>query len=468
MEQLTLRENQQAVMDYMLASPTRSALIAGAVGFGKTLLSVEYAKAVNAQTVLVIAPKNTFMFDFKGWRPTFKRQGFTLPQLTILSTNTNWEKLRKGEAGIYYINREFFGISGTEAMPKMNKVTGTLSKGRPMRYDWSQISPDLVIFDEIHAAQNRKSNIADVLKRLKPTYKVGLSATPAGDKFKGIWSVTRWLFPDHVDRSFWRWAMQWAVVESDPYAGKVVKEELKAGEFVKTLPCYVFIESDMPPENRIEVKVNLSRAQSDQYQQALHEEIVWLEDNPLVIDYPIVRRTRLKQMALGTVIGEEVDEEGNIIVRFDHNTVSSKLDWVQQYIADNPDENLLIVTSSNTYSEAVAQRLGSQARAWNGNTKDKDRAKILESFGKDVKYIVAQHRAIAEGIDGLQYHAHTLIALDENLYNTLNIQVVGRLNRYPQSKPVDYYVLLAEDTIDTTDMENLLKKAAAIRESTHV
>src|SRR5690606_9039146 len=145
--------------------PTKAALIGSEMGQGKTLTAVEVATRLGVKTIVVICPLSVRV----NWERTFTRQGNLLDQRRIDGTKKGkaaWEMLAHNEPGIYILGREYFRTK-----------------------DWSKIKPDMVIFDEVHAVQNRKSIGFRKLKLLKPTWKLALSGTPAGNKFQGMWSI---------------------------------------------------------------------------------------------------------------------------------------------------------------------------------------------------------------------------------------------------------------------------------------
>src|SRR5690606_17902543 len=197
-----------------------------------------------------------------------------------------WEMLAHNEPGIYILGREYFRTK-----------------------DWSKIKPDMVIFDEVHAVQNRKSIGFRKLKLLKPTWKLALSGTPAGNKFHGMWSITRWRWPDIIDRSFWRWVTDWARSEEDYFSGIKILGEREPGAFVASLPCYVRREANLETEYIEEIRyVELTPAQRKLYEQMEKDSLMWLEENPAVAEVPIVQRIRLRQVTLGVPIINEVNE----------------------------------------------------------------------------------------------------------------------------------------------------------------
>ena len=212
---LTLYPEQEEVVQRMLEEPTRAVLNASSLGTGKTVCTVELVKRLDAKTVLLIGPLNVD----KAWKKTFEGQNVVLPFYHINSTKAGLQAfadLKARVPGIYYIGREFFALSGTDKKRK----DGTYA--RKARWSWASVKPDVACWDEAHSASNRKTASADALRPLKAGYKVALSATTAGNKFQGFWAVTRWLWPEQIPKSFWKWADEWAVVEPDEYTYKKV------------------------------------------------------------------------------------------------------------------------------------------------------------------------------------------------------------------------------------------------------
>ena len=64
----------------------------------------------------------------------------------------------------------------------------------------------MVIVDEVHRIANHRTQSFRAVKALKSKYRLGLSGTPAGNKPVNIYGVLKFLNPDSVDRSFYRFA----------------------------------------------------------------------------------------------------------------------------------------------------------------------------------------------------------------------------------------------------------------------
>lgn len=322
------------------------------------------------------------------------------------------------------------------------------------------ITESWVTTHNCHGASNRKSVSAQALWPLKAGYKVALSATPAGNKFQGIWSVCRWLWPDVIPRSFWKWADQWANVVPDPYTHKRVEDEKNPGAFVKSLPCYIYGETKVQEPLVKRIECDLLPSQRKQYADLKKQALTWIEDNPLVADLPITLRIRLRQASLAEMSLTE-DEE----VYFDLDADSAKIEVLTRIIRDNPKENLLILTDSQRFAEVVAHRLGPRAVEWSGKTSQVERQTILRTFGAEngPQYIVGVIPALAEGVDGLQHHARIVVWLNKSSNGILNVQAMGRLNRTGQKHRVTSVEIVARNTLDTADIDVLNMNAAQMK-----
>ena len=424
-----------------------------------TVCTVELVKRLDAKTVLLIGPLNVD----KAWKTTFENQGVDLPFVHINSTKAGLQAfadLKARVPGIYYIGREFFALSGTDKKRK----DGTYA--RKARWSWASVKPDVACWDEAHSASNRKTASADALRPLKAGYKVALSATPAGNKFQGFWAVTRWLWPEQIPKSFWKWADEWAVVEPDEYTYKKVTGEKNPGAFVKSLPCYVKLEANLQEPLVKRFECPLTPEQRKQFDELKKQAMTWIDNNPLVADLPITLKIRLRQATLAEM-NLEVGDDGTERVYFDLDAPSSKIDTIEQIIAANPDENLLILTDSQRFAEVAAHRLAPCAVEWSGKTSKQERQDILETFGRPggPKYIVGVIPALAEGVDGLQHHARIVVWCNKSTNNLLNIQASGRLNRTGQKHRVTSVELVAPNTLDTAEIDWLNVTAAEMKAS---
>lgn len=442
MDALTPTDEQDTAIRRMVREPTRAALNGSTMGAGKTLKAVEVVKGLNPNVVLLIAPLGTRL----GWEVTFKRQGVQLPFRWINSTvdgkkNENYWWLQV--PGIYFVGVEYFVRLGWN--------------GKARTKIWLQ-QPDVALFDEAHRGQNRNSKTHKTLMQLKAGYKLAMSGTPTGNSFEGAWAVTRWLWPSIIPTSFHAWADEWCKFEYDHFAprNRKIVGEKKPGAFFNSLPCYVRIESELNVDLDVDgVYVELYPKQRKAYQQLEQEMVTWIEGNPLVVEFPISLRARLRQASLGLF---SVDAEGN--VSFDSQCESSKIDKMMEVLKDDfDDEPALILTDSRKFADVVVARLGN-AVAWHGEVSQAQREDAKQRFiNGDVKYLVAVISAIAEGVDGLQHATRNMLWLNRSDNRILNEQAMARVYRQGQKRQVRSRELIAVDTYDSGVLSSQLKKA---------
>lgn len=432
LSKLVLEDRQEKAVEKIISEDTRAALNASLMGTGKTLMGVESAIRLEAKTILIIGPLNTYW----GWWDTIQRQTGYSSTIAKIDSSKNGKQaevdLRANKPGWYFVGREYFRSK-----------------------EWLKVKPDMVMVDECHFAQNRNSKSFKALMHLDAGYKLSMSGTPYGNKFEGFWAVSRWLWPSIVPRSFWKWAEKWAKMVYSPFSSKEINGELNKGAYANSLPCYIRLE----PNHNLEVieetrYVDLLPAQKKIYDKFERDLVVWLEGNPMVAEVPIAARIRLRQITLAV---PTLDESGEVI--FADDAKSTKYQALKEIIEDNPDEPMLLLTDSQKYASLVARRLGDKAFEWSGKANQKQREEAKQKFLKgEIKYIVAVIPAIAEGVDGLQDVCSTIVWLSHSDSNLMNQQVVDRIRRRGQKQAVKIYDIVARDTYDEGQLSSLVQR----------
>lgn len=442
MEALTPTALQQKAIDKIIAEPTRAALNGSTMGAGKTLIAVEVAKGLGAETILLIAPLGTRL----GWKVTFERQGVKLPFKWINSTKDGKQAFEDWQwqlPGIYFVGVEYFVRMGWDGGKRTN--------------NWSK-EADLVLFDEVHRSQNRNSKTYRTIKAVKGGFKLSMSGTPTGNKFDGAWAVTRWLWSDLITPSYHGWVSDWCKTEYDHFApgNRKVVGELNPGSFFNSLPCYIRIESDLKVSIDEDVRyVELTAQQRKAYSQLEDNMIAWVEGNPLVVEFPITLRARLRQATLGMFTVEDSGE-----VTFADDCKSSKIDAMLDILHNDwDDEPALILTDSRKFADVVVSRLNGAA-AWHGNVSQSEREDRKKQFlDGDIRYLVAVTSAIAEGVDGLQHATRNILWLSRSDNRLLNEQAMARVMRQGQKKTVRSIEIIALDTYDSGVLSSHIERA---------
>lgn len=454
LEPLTLRPEQEAAVKRMAEEFTSAAIQASELGTGKTLMAVELTRRLGAQTILIVGPLHTRY----GWEKTFARQGVTLDFRFVNGKKDGklaLADLKAGVPGIYFAGREWFRLQ-----------------------KWVGYSVDFFCWDECHAIANRTSAGYKALRPLKRGYTLLQSDTWFGGQFDGAWSVTRSAWPDLIDSSFYRWRDRWCATEFDPftYDKKRITGEKNPGEYVESLPCYIRLEANGSEPVFEEARIDLTPAERRAYRGMEEDSVAWLKDNPLIPNLPPERYIRLRQLGMGEASVRQVErvytdkETGEKKKRladqvyYETGFKSSTLDTLKQILADLGDKKVLITSDHATFIRAAAPVIG--AFAWIGEASQEEREAAKKEFIEgDLKYIFAHPAAISEGTDGLQLSSHVLIRVSKSDNSVLNRQLIGRLNRFGQTKQVVVVDLIRNGTEDDAQAATALRKQEAINKS---
>lgn len=468
---LELDAKQQEVVDQILSGRHEGgAIIAGEMATGKTNVAVKVCQELALPVVLLACPiKGTRV----SWKRTFRAGGYKGEFYNLTNDEAeNFARLKAGEPGVYIIGREYLHLCTKPVIRNGVEL-------RPAHIDWLKVRTiDIAIFDEVHAAANRKSATYHAWFSVRPkTLKIGMSGTWFGNRFEGAWAVSRAIWRDRIDRSFWRWAEKWTRIEyqcprcmapqEDDEPGlcyacyermtpktiiRSVGPEKAAGEFVKTLPAYfrwtAELDGDDPAgwePTQETLIVELGPRQRKAYTQMEDDALAWLEDNPLSADLPVSKYSRLRQLALGllSVVGDKV--------WLKPDAESAKIDALVEWLNDHPEGNVLIGTDSRILADILPHRLKKESvTLWTGGTSHKDREKILSSWGMSDRreILVATIPAMAEGVDGIQHVCSTLVWMSKEKSEILNQQFRARLLRRGQKSRVHEVEIVAAETKD--------------------
>lgn len=443
LEKLVLHDYQETAVAKILED--KVSLVKAPTGAGKSVTAVEAILRAGTSVNLVLGPLHTVT----GWANTFARQGGE-PMRVIDRRKAGKQAhldLAGGVPGNYFIGRELFRQEG-----------------------WKYIPVDFAVVDECQTFTNSKSKSHSVLMSLKADYKIAMSATPAGNRFEGLYAVTRWLWPEFTGKSIWKWMTEWCRTEKDPYSYMKAVGEKNPGEYLASIPSYVPMPSIYKETPNIyEIEVELGADQKRAYKQMERDSIAWLDENPLVSELPSTRYMRLLQMVLAVPTVESYFDESSGEMKdkitFEEGARSAKADALEELLSDLEDTPAMVYTHSRVFATFLTKRLqakGFDARQWIGGMSAEEKAYKLENFGREFKIMVATIPAIGEGVDGLQHISHTEVWMSVSDNRYLNVQCMGRLSRQGQESTVNRYVIRAVDTVELKQNDRIKVDSAVL------
>lgn len=446
---IELDSDQLAAVERMVNEPTKAALNASLYGTGKTVVTVEVAERIAPHGVkLIVAPIHTQT----SWIETIHAQYPAAKAVKINSTVAGKKALEDFlslRPGYYLVGREYL------ATRRVSELIGKMVT-----------KVDFMAYDECQRWANHKSQGYRMMKRMKAKYRLALSATPAGNKFTGMFSITQWLWPKFEGhQSFWTWVADWCETKEDHFAGTVVVGERSPGAFVETLPCYIRLEKDFGDPVESQLLVELSPKERKVYDSIEKTMIAYLESHPLIVKLPVTKRLRLRQASLGEL---SYDPDSDTVY-FSDEMESSKYDAMMGFLKEYEDEPALILTHSAKYAHSVAHKMkkaGLRAALWNGDVSAGQRDDIKKAFmAGELDYIVATIASIGEGTDGLQRRARLMVWLSREDNMMLNEQAFRRLHRRGQERTVLSVDVVAVDTYDSGQLSALVERALQMNKS---
>lgn len=426
------------------------ALLAWEPGCGKTYGAIWVAQKLGAdRRVIVVCPKRVI----PSWQASIKT--ITGREAKVLSRTTkagraNIEDMLGGSDGWWIINFELLASLGKAVEAK--KWPSVSFSGK---------SFDMVVVDEVHRIANHRTQSFRAVKALKSRRRLGLSGTPAGNKPVNIYGVLKFLNPDSVDRSFYRFANEFFVSQfnhfaASPYA-RIYGGEKTPGALRDSVGDNwsgmrggeVF--GDLPSVNVQRVVCGMQREQKRMYREFVDHRLAIMDGGASAASSAAVLDGRLRQITLGPL--KIVDDS----VEFEE-WGSSKIDATLDIMSDLPsDERVILWCHSRKFMAPLRKRLadvGYQSVELSSDYRDEWR-QFLGADGPRV--LCAVIAAAAEGIDGLQNVCNTEIWLSEDNSVILNLQASARLNRKGQTKRVNRFLLQCENTVDVTAVEPRLE-----------
>lgn len=477
-------------------------------GIGKTIETLGALIEGNVHgPVLILAPKTSCQVV---WEPEIERWladdvPFTITQtagLTPAQRESAWDKFTSlvqphvggtPHPGIHFLiaNAEQVGIKkftmcpsgicdGDEDWcPDLDLHINKSEKRRPFLHS---ITWEAIIADETHKwLINTRGNAASQvgygftrLKTVDNAMRFALSGTPLKGKKHNLFGTLNWLRPK-VFTSKWRWAEQYFEVAKDKVdAGRKGIIETRTikdlrpdrrDSFFRSLGTVMIRRTKaelrainpawMPPEKRYhDVYVKMEGKQKTHYKAMEKNAEVSLGSGYLTATGILAEMTRLRQFANSD--GDLVD---GVFVPL---MPSSKFSWLIDFLAERgiePKGEL----SEDVRKVVVASQFTQQVKAWaaalqekgiacymlTGETKDSERAAIVERFQKHDSVRVFFINTTAGGVSITLDAADDIVIMDETWVPDDQEQVEDRVHRASNVEhQVDVWYVRTEDTIE--------------------
>lgn len=409
------------------------------MALGKTLTATTLAVELGMGKVLVVAPKNTF----DGWEKAVQTQ-------TEGKHKLQWMK-KETKAGLQAIQSYYDDEEGWYF------ITWGLMRGGML----FETRADMIIADEVHEIQNKGGSSQNIqLGEIRSKYRIGLSGTASGNKLAGIYGTISWIWPAKY-KAYWPWLKKHFLLAGFGHALTPIREKF-AGSVTQDMPFYVrrlkedhYADMIPAPLEPITIEVEMSEYQRKVYDEFERTSGAWLGDSEddgfIYSQYSIVKAMRLREIALGNPVMEEVN--GNWVVTFDNDTKSAKLDKLIELLESDEfgGESAVVYTHSKKFIKVVVDRLnkrGISAREFTGDLTYKQKRKNIDELGSKYRVLVATQASVGVGVDGLQHNSRNLIILSRDVKVINNTQGRDRLYRPGQKFQMRTWEIVAANSND--------------------
>lgn len=398
-------------------------------GLGKTRISLESIAETDGRA-LVVAPllvaKNTWPQENKKW-------GFDFDMRLLHGKDFHLDKLPTVSTINY------------EGLLKLREMLRDVKE-----FPWSQI-----IYDECskmkHPGSRRYKMWRSTMGKFE--FRTGLTGTPIGARVEDLFGEqfivdlgqTLGRQKEYFLQKYFIPRVRGKRIEWEPMPGALddIIQKMKP-----TAKSYTTDLLDMPPLTFNPIHLPFPKKIRDMYEEMKHESTV--EDMDMVAANAGVRSNKLRQMASGSVY----DMEGAV-----HKLHNKKLDALKNLIEELNGNRLLTAFEFKHDIEAIASIIApGDLGILDGSTKPKDDDKIIDRWNDGALANLAIHPVSAGYGLNLQGSANHICLYTMPWSFEYLRQIIGRLWRQGQEKPVVVHALLVDESKDIEVWDTALER----------
>lgn len=431
---------------YFLREFDLAGILADEMGLGKTVQTLallqslkDKSKARSSRPSLVVAPTSVITNWFH------ESQKFT-PQLKALLLHGSNRK-------------ELFAL-----ISEHDLIITSYALLRIDRADLEQLEFDYLILDEAQNIKNPLAATSKAAKAIKAKHRLALTGTPTENRPLELWSIMDFLMPGHIGSfEFFRNQIEKPILEDSDATPFIDYLKSKTKPFILRREKRE-VEKDLPPKVESEMFVEMTSAQRALYNQILSEV------RPQVFD--AVKKKGIRGASISILAAllrlRQICNHPNSLSSYkqSYDMGSGKFEALQELVSEAIDSGHKILVFSQ-FLEML-----SIIRAWldqnninylylDGATKE--RGKIIEKFNQDqdVSLFLISLKAGGTGLNLTA--ADTVIIYDPWWNPAVEDQAVDRAHRIGQTKKVNVYRLITEQSIEQKIMKLKQRKAALVK-----
>lgn len=435
---------------YWFAFDKPATLLAMDMGTGKSKVAVDLVTNWNCQKILVICPSKV-----PGvWRREFARHGGDRFNVLVLDKGTVEEKTRRAAEHINKQNGPRAVVIGFESARVKTFAN------RALKPVW-----DCVIVDESQRIKAHNTVQAKFVAKLglHAKRRLCLTGTPMPNNPLDLFGQFKFLDPTIFGTLITPFRARYAVMGCSAIPQMITgyqnQDELK--HLMSTISFRVGAEVlNLPGKQHHTRTFALCPTAMRHYRELEQELITEIASGVCTVANCLVKSMRLRQATSGFVVEDDTKK----IHRIDDGRQSLLLDTLATIDLMDPDElHPPVVVFANFVEDLsrirqVTESLGRRYGEISGARKDGLTADATMS--PDVDLLGVQIQAGGVGIDLTRARYAIYYSQTYSLGDYL--QSLARINRPGQTRPVSYYHLVAENTIDVKVREALEKKQKVV------
>ncbi len=424
---------------FWFASYAETAMLAMDMGTGKSKVAVDLVVNWRCNMVLILCPKSVIPV----WRREFR-----------IHAGEDVMILDKGSVTRKTANALLYREKQSRTIDRCVIVINYESAWRPAFANWSLSVPwDCVILDESHRVKSHKSSVAKYVAKLgkKAKHRLCLTGTPLPHSPLDAFGQYQFLDPGLFGTSWHHFSNRYALKQNASIPQQITgyqnQEELthKFGLLAYRVEAEDVL--DLPAVQHHERACSLEPKAKRAYDQLHRDLITEVESGVVTASNALVKLLRLQQCTSGFL----VEDETNVV----HEIDTAKAELLRELLEDLNEpivvfcrfvHDLLVVRE-------ITEKLRRQYHEVSGAYKDlTDDATMLP----DTDILGVQIQAGGVGIDLTRARYAVYYSIGFSLGDYL--QSLKRLNRPGQTRPVNYYHLICEGTVDRQVYRALAKK----------
>lgn len=448
-----LWDHQQEALEFLHTDySSEGHLLWMAMGTGKTLVAIEYARICGLEKILILCPLSvvwTWKREFEKHTESGSNYFVGLAGGSVAMRAATVFSLRTVNRLVIAMNYESFW------RPAMMKQL--------LEIDWK-----LIVCDEIHrikSGSTKQSRGAYKLARETKAMRLGLSGTPFPNSILDAFGSYRFLDDRIFGKSFIAFRSRYAVVTTRP-GFPLITGYQNTDQFREKVHSIAFkVDADvlnLPEATHVERTFELPGEAWKLYTALRDDFIAQVGDGVITASNALVRLLRLQQMTSGDAMTERVTEEdGLVLIEEGHTEIHDEKSVVLKDLFQDFEfrEPLVIFYRFTRDLHRICRACETQGRTFSELSGKKKELEPWQAGNTDV--LICQLQAGSLGIDLTRARVTIFWSLSFNLaeYD----QALARTNRPGQTKAVTYVHLIAERTVDRTVLSALKEKRNVIK-----